>query len=403
MEGLAFAVGFFFSFRIFIGLISVRVFGTDNETGAEVGLILNILFLVAVTFTYPGVVRLSLKQMMKLGPVRWSFVFLGFSGCSLLWSSAASLGAAIAFWCGMAADISMVVIMLRAGERTDVSHSLIKGYVWGACAIAVIAWLMPGQSDLRLGDDELLGANTIGYACGFALLWAQYLVREKDGKWGAAALLLAITMLRCLSKTTIVAFLIGEAFLMVWDKSMSRKTKLWLTCSTVLVVAAFWNLLSSYYDVYTTTGEGNQAETLTGRLGIWAYVLIEGVQQPWIGHGFHSVWKVIPPFGDFEARHAHNELLQQFYAYGVVGICMFVGIYGSLWLQLRRLSASPRKTFFFAFLIFILVRGLADTEAFDLSLPIWCIVMISILLNDEKQRTDELEVDLQRATSLQTI
>jgi exopolysaccharide production protein ExoQ len=280
---------------------------------------------------------------------------------------------------------------------------LIKGYVWGACAIAVIAWLMPGQSDLRLGDDELLGANTIGYACGFALPWAQYLVREKDGKWGAAALLLAITMLRCLSKTTIVAFLIGEAFLMVWDKSMSRKTKLWLTCSTVLVVAAFWNLLSSYYDVYTTTGEGNQAETLTGRLGIWAYVLIEGVQQPWIGHGFHSVWKVIPPFGDFEARHAHNELLQQFYAYGVVGICMFVGIYGSLWLQLRRLSASPRKTFFFAFIIFILVRGLADTEAFDLSLPIWCIVMISILLNDEKQRTDELEVDLQRATSLQTI
>jgi exopolysaccharide production protein ExoQ len=144
MEGLAFAVGFFFSFRIFIGLISVRVFGTDNETGAEVGLILNILFLVAVTFTYPGVVRLSLKQMMKLGPVRWSFVFLGFSGCSLLWSSAASLGAAIAFWCGMAADISMVVIMLRAGERTDVSHSLDKGIRVGCmrnrCHRLVDAW-----------------------------------------------------------------------------------------------------------------------------------------------------------------------------------------------------------------------------------------------------------------------
>jgi len=156
-----------------------------------------------------------------------------------------------------------------------------------------------------------------------------------------------------------------------------------LALGAAAIVAAFSGLLSSYYEIYTNAG--NQAETLTGRLGLWTYFLAEAVEQPWIGHGFHSVWQVAPPFGadQFEARHAHNELLQQFYAYGVVGVCMFAGIYGSLWLHLRRLASRPKRTFFFAFLLFILVRGLADTDAFDLSLPLWSIVLISMLTNHE--------------------
>jgi O-antigen ligase len=383
-DGVALAAGFFFSFRLFIMLLSVRILGTDPQIGVEITLALNVLLLVAVAFNSLGSVRFPVSQMAQTPPVRWAVVFLSFSCCSLLWTSTASLTAAIAYWCAMAADVAIVVLMLRAGRLTEVANSLMKGYVWGACAVAIIAWLLPAQSDLRLGDEELLGPNAIGYLCAFALFFAQYLVREKDGKWGAAVLLLAATMMRSLSKTTIIAFLAGEVFLMVWDKSVRRRTKVLLALGATAMVAAFWNLLSSYYDIYTNAG--NQAETLTGRLGLWTYFLAEAVQQPWIGHGFHSVWKVVPPFGvdQFEARHAHNELLQQFYAYGLVGVCMFAGIYGSLWLHLRKLSAGPRKTFFFSFLLFVLVRGLADTDAFDFSLPLWSIVLISMLTSCEQ-------------------
>lgn len=379
--GLPFAVGFYFSFRLFIMLLSVRILGTDPQTGAAASLVLNILLLVAVLFHSLGDVKFPLKNMTQLHPVRWVFVFLLFSGFSLLWTGAASLSAAVAFWCAMAADLAMVTLMLRAGHLAEISHSLMKGYVWGACAVAIIAWVLPAQSDLRLGDEELLGPNAIGYLCAFALFFAQYLIREKDGNWSATVVLLGVTLVRSLSKTTIIAFLLSQLFLLARDKLMSRRTKVLLALGAVAVVAMFWSLLSSYYDIYTNAG--NQAETLTGRLGLWAYFLVEAVQQPWIGHGFHSVWRVIPPFGidQFEARHAHNELLQQFYAYGAVGVCIFVGIYGSLWLQLRKLTAGPRRTFFLAFLLFVLVRGLADTEAFDLSLPLWSVVLISILAN----------------------
>ena len=376
--GILFFVGLFFSFRLFVMLLSVRLFGTDPQTGSEVNLMLNYLLLIVVALLSLGAAKRTFGSMLRLPSIRWVVLYVVFSGCSLLWTVAVSLPAAIAYWCGMVADVAIVVVLFRAEPTRESIHAMIKGYVWGACAVAVIAWLLPAQSDLRLGDEDLLGANQIGYLCAFAFFFAQYLIQQKAGKWGAAAILLGVTLLRSLSKTTIAAFLLAEAFLLMRDKSMSRKTKLLLVSTAALIVAAFSSLLLSYFDIYSNTG--NSPETLTGRLGIWALIFEEAVTQPWIGHGFHSVWKVIPPFGDFEARHAHNELLQQFYAYGAAGICIMVGLYGSFYRQIRRFATGSLRTFCFALLLFVLIRGLADTEVFDFSFPLWAIVMFSLLL-----------------------
>ena len=43
------------------------------------------------------------------------------------WSGTVSLATSIAYWCGMAADVAIVVLLLRAGPVTGVSHSLMKG------------------------------------------------------------------------------------------------------------------------------------------------------------------------------------------------------------------------------------------------------------------------------------
>ena len=389
MSGVSFAVGFSFAFRVITVLISVRIFGADPQTGAAANIALDLFFVLATAFCTLGKVRYPLRQMAKLPGVRWALLFLGFSLCSLLWSSTVSLPDSMAYWCAMAADFTIMVMLLRAGPLTDVCDSLMKGFIWGACTVAIIAWLMPAESDLRLGDADLLGPNQIGYVCAFAFFFAQYLMREKKAKLGVPAFVLAVTLLRTLSKTTIAAFLVGEGFLLLRDKSISRRSKILIAFAATVVVASFWGLLTSYYDVYTSAG--NQSETLSGRLGIWAYFVAEAIQQPWIGHGFDSAWKVIPPFGPdkFEAAHAHNELLQMFYAYGAAGVCMFIGLYGSIYRHIRRMAPGRLKTFLFAFLLFFLVRGTADTERFEFSLPMWAIVMVSLLIEDA--RTAEKE------------
>ena len=229
--GLSYLVGFFFSFRIFIMLLSVRLLGTDEQVGVEVSLALNFFLLVLVAFQAIGAADHERASMLRLPSVRWVLIFLCFSCISLLWSATASVPAAIVYWCAMAADVGMISLLHRMGPIKEVATSLMRGYVVGACVIALIAWLLPAQSDLRLGDEELLGPNQIGYLCAFALFFVQYLMREKVGKWRLATFVLAITLLRSLSKTSIVAFLIAESFLLIKDKSMSRRTKVMLDIS----------------------------------------------------------------------------------------------------------------------------------------------------------------------------
>ena len=375
---VAFIVGFFFGFRQFIMLLSVRVLGTEPDTGTAISLGLNLLLALLVAFHCFGNTRRTLRSILQPWSVRWALIFLASSGCSLTWTVAASTSAAAAYWSAMAADVFMVALLIRTGDTSKIAFRLMSGFVWGACVVSICAWLLPAQSDLRLGDEELLGPNQIGYLCAFALFFVQYLMRRKQGNWIAAAVLLGTTLLRTLSKTTLVAFIIAELFLFAIDSSMRRKTKALLIGAAGLTALAFSSLLSSYYDVYTSAG--NSPETLTGRLGIWAYILNESLDRPWFGHGFYSVWKVIPAFGMFEARHAHNELLQQFYSYGVVGVFIMICIYLSFYLQIRRVPDKPLRAYFLALLVFVLIRGVADTEICDLSLPLWAILLFTTLM-----------------------
>jgi O-antigen ligase len=376
---LSFAIGFFLCFRAIIPLFCIRALGTDAEVGAEVKLALNFLVLGFVCFALLGSADRTLPSMLRSQSMRWVFLYLAFSGCSLLWSATASLPASMAYWCGTASDVAIVILLLRSGSVTAVAHSLMKGFVWSACCIALIAWIMPAQYDLRLGDEDYFNSNTIGNLCAFAVFFAQYLMRRKEGRYAIVIFFLAVTLLRSLSKTTIVAFLVSEGYLLIQDRSMSRRARMLLSIALVVVILVFWGLLEAYYDFYTSYG--NQAETLTGRTAIWAYVWDAGLQQPWIGHGFDSMWKVVPAFGTFEARHAENELLQQFYAYGVAGVVMLVGLYGSLYRQIRRLPQASLRLIFVSIVIFVVVRGFAEAEPFDLLLPLWAIVMITMLVN----------------------
>jgi len=377
---LAAVVGFYFAFRAFTMVLSVRLLGTDPQTGTAISLATGGLILLLVAFCTLGQNARPFRLAAKTATVRWALLYLSFSCLSLLWSESSSLPIAIVYWCGMAADFATVALLLRARTAPVVGPSLMKGFIWGACLGAIAAWLLPAQSDLRLGDEELLGPNNIAYPLAIAFLFAQYLMRNRLGTWGLHAAVLGLTVLRSLSKTTILALIAAEALLLIADRSMKRRTKLYLILCATLAFVAFSALLVSYWEIYLNSG--NQSETLSGRLGIWAYFLVEGAQKPWLGHGFNSVWGIVPPFGPdkFEAAHGHNELIQQFYAYGAVGVCLFVGYYWSLYWQARKLQFTPARVFLFAFLLFFIVRGFADTERFDLSLPMWLGLLVSELI-----------------------
>jgi exopolysaccharide production protein ExoQ len=404
VRGIAFAVGLFFSFRLCIVLVSTRLLGLEPSTGSALTLSLDLLLFGLVCFDSVGASQRTLGSMLRLPAVRWAMLYLAFSGASLLWTDSASLLNSIAYWVGLVVDVGSVMFLLRSGSGTDECYLVMKGFVCSTCFLALLAWMMPTASDLRLGDEQFFPTNEIANTCAFAVFFAQYLTRQNQGKWSFAKFFLVITLVRTLSKATLVAFLVSESILLIMDRSMRRRTKVILLTSAIVLIFAFWGLFEAYYEVYTTAG--NQAETFTGRTAIWLFALAGVTDHPWslwIGHGFDSWWKVVPPFGSgmFEARHAENEFLQQLYAYGVAGVVLLVGIYRSLYRQLRGLQRCPTKILFLSFLTYIIVRGLAEAGPFDLLLPLWSVIVIGFLI--DQARTPEQDASkiqgLHRASS----
>jgi exopolysaccharide production protein ExoQ len=371
-------VGFYFAARL---CITFLLFQSDPKMGAYVNFALHFALLLAVMLYSFGPGTHSLTRALDARPMRWVLAFLTMGLCSLAWSVTISKPIAFAYWCELAAELVMILLLLRVGDLKENAEAVMKGYVMGAILIAAVEWLSPTMYDLRPGDDDYFSPNAIGFTCAFGVFLIQIFARSSFA-WRLVAALLAISLLRSLSKTTIVAFVAAQALYLLLDRSRSRRAKIVLLVPPLMVTWAFQGLIVSYYEVYTHLG--NQSETLSGRIGIWAFVLTRSLQQPWIGHGFHSFRNVIPPFGSFEAWHAHNELLQQFYAYGAAGVILLSGIYGSLFRQFRRVSSPTLRIQLMALLLFILIRGLADTENFDLSLPIWFIALISIYLDHQR-------------------
>jgi O-antigen ligase len=386
---LPWLVGCYFAFRPAFVVVATRALGQDPQAGTAISLGLNFLLLTLAVLQSIGAEPRTSTPALRGPNARWVLAFLAFAGCSLSWTFATSLAAAAAYWCGMVADVAIIVLLVRAHGPIETARSLISGFVFGAFCFALLGWALPRQSDLRLGDEDYLGANEFGFVCAFALLLGQYGARlQADRKrWTLAAVFLVVTLLRTLSKTNIIAFLVAELFLFARDATIARRTKVITFLGGCVLLAASWGLISAYLDSYLNAG--NQAETLTGRVGLWAIFLDESLQRPWIGHGFHSVWKVIPPYGPeaFEPRHAHNELVQQFYAYGAVGVLLLFGLYGSFFRCIKELIRSPQRTALFSLLIFMLVRGLADTDAFDLSLPLWAMILLGATMAEIRLQT----------------
>src|ERR1700678_4187048 len=247
---MAAAVGFYFAFRY---ATEYLFFQSSPRAGAAFSVALNLLVFAVVLFHSLGAAPNTLRATVRVPAFRAVITFLLIALCSLVWSATVSVGVAFAYWCGVAADVGIVVLLLRNGPAEPISASLMKGYVWGALLIAVITWLSPTMQDLRPGNDDYFSPNAIALICAFGVFFAQFLSRS-ERCWNFAAILLAITLLRTLSKTTIVAFVVAEAFLLMRDRGINRRKLLAILVRSGLVVAAFWRLIQAYFEVYTTTG-----------------------------------------------------------------------------------------------------------------------------------------------------
>lgn len=365
-------VGFILAFR---SCLAILFFRESFSMASVLSTALSLVLLLAAFFSAVGGNSSLPASCYRTPALRWMLVFFTVALVSIAWSDA-PIYEASGFWCAWIADVITIWFLMRNGIAEHQAAAVFKGYVWGACIVAVVAWCLPVMPDLRLGDEEFLHPNAIGFVTAVATFMAIHLGHKKKS-WRWLAFWLAFTLLRTISKTSIVAFAIAVTVYLFRDKTLTRATKVKIGLAGVVIVAMLWSSLAMYFDNYV---ESSDPATLTGRTLIWSTAGDLAIEKPIFGHGFYSFHFVVPPLGKFEPAHAHNELLQQFFILGIVGVALVVGIYWVFFTQIRRSPKSDIKTLAMALLIFAVFRGLTDTERNDLSFPLWLMAMLSILL-----------------------
>jgi exopolysaccharide production protein ExoQ len=365
-------IGFLFSFRT---CLTVLWFQEEPQQASILSVALSLTLLIAAALSTIGATPSIPTFCFRTSTLRSIAAFLGVALLSLLWTPA-PLSAAAGYWIAWAADIATIWFILREGPPGNSAAAIMKGFVCGSCFVAVVAWYLPATADLRLGDEDFLHPNALGFLFSIATMLAFHLAR-KTAVWTWPALFLGATLLRTLSKSAIIAFVAAFGFALIKDSTLSRKVKIRIGIAAGLILASLWGLLEAYLTTYT---ESTGPETLTGRTLIWASSLEYAVKKPILGNGFYSYRFIVPPFGTFEAQQAHDELLQQFFSFGALGVLLTIAIYWIFFRQIRRSPPSQLKTLSATLLLFALIRGLTDTQIFDLSFPLWLMTMLSILL-----------------------
>jgi len=313
---------------------------------------------------------------------KWIFYYVAFTGLSLTWSQSSSIAHALGYWIGFAAELGAVVCLLSSGNADEISIAALSGSVWAAVIVAVIAWSAPGTWELRMGDQQFLHPNAVGNQFGIAALFGLYLARREPAKryWNWLTLGLSFSLLRSLSKASIISFVCAAGFYLFRGSDHNLRSKVKVALIFVGMFACSWTFISAYLDVYTDGT--NNIETITGRTVIWATSFDIANEHPWLGHGFYSYRSIVPPFGEFESWHAHNDLLQQYFSYGLVGVLLALSIYISFFRHILRCRESGSiQALAFAILIYGLLHGLTDADHVELMLPARLILLVSVWLS----------------------
>ena len=187
-----------------------------------------------------------------------------------------------------------------------------------------------------------------------------------------------VTLLRTLSKASIAAFAAAAVLYLLRDSHMSRRAKVWIGIGSATVIASSWGLLETYANTYDQV---NHVETLTGRTFIWAVAWEEALKSPWLGHGFYSFRFVIPADGSLRAVAGAQRVLTAVF---LLWDCRCGDVdWPVLELSTRdsgMRAAENLQPWPLPIMLFAVVRGLVDTERFDINYPLWLITLFMLAL-----------------------
>lgn len=384
---IAFLFWIFYEVKIFVIFLFFR---NEPATGTLVNGVLSAVFaflVLCIVLVKPRRPDTPLKMAFSAKLV---LAFLCWAGMTVLWTHADSKFIAFGYWGAMALDVSVIYFLLRTTHVQQIAVASLKGIVCGAFILAIVALYFTASKGInRLGDATFLHPNSIGHQVALGSLLSIYLAMHKATGtvsricWFAVAMSLIFCLLQTLSKTSIVAFAIS-CLVFVTQSTTSLTKKVLMLSGIASITAISYALIAMYLEQYLASDGGKTATTLSGRTELWetAWKLIK--ENPIVGYGLLSFRDYLPKVSHMQAPHAHNEWLNAWFQYGVVGVALVTMIYISFYTLARRAARisclQQESTLAFVLLLFVLVRGVTEAHITSLVFPLPLMMLMIGLL-----------------------
>ncbi len=134
-----------------------------------------------------------------------------------------------------------------------------------------------------------------------------------------------------------------------------------------------YTTISSFFNEFgglaSRSGTVDELMTLSGRVIIWKTALKKILEEPFLGYGFYSAYKVYGYTLFKGCLHAHNNFIELWFATGLIGFFMhtYVYLYLIYW-NYKLLTKIENALFNLSLLILFAIVGLTETTTFTLGI-----------------------------------
>ena len=308
-------------------------------------------------------------------------LFLAWGGVSLLWTP--SPASATAFYMSIIVQVYITYYLCKLYPVRDVLRCACNGTAYGAAASVPLAIILTGYSGGRLGEsDQHNMVSTIAFVACLGLLSVAYLLKFHNMSKRAATILmvpLLAGLFLTFAKTEIIAIAVALIVsVLLAPGTLKRRLRriAWMVAGTVIALIA----ISSRIVEYLNEGNGETADTLSGRSILWMQTYTQIVNGPLIrGFGLLSFREIgpVPWYNLDRIAHAHNEFLTVWFNFGIVGVVLVFGSYFVLGFESLRAIKGRGETYGVIVLcsvVFSLVMGVTQAS------PILCVFPLQWLI-----------------------
>jgi hypothetical protein len=311
--------------------------------------------------------------------------FLAWAGLSLLWTPAPA--SATLYYLGYLAQVIVAYILCKLYPIRDVFRSACKGSAYGAAAAIPLAILLTGFSTGRLGGtDQLSMVSTIAFSACTGILSITYLLANRAMSKSMATFLMIFLLAGLyltFAKTEIIALAVAAvAYVLLAPGSTGRRLGriAWMVVGAVIA----WISAASKVADYASKG---QTDTLSGRTLFWAHTYMQIVNGPWLrGFGFLAFREIGPNSsrGMGGMAIAHNEFLNVWFNFGMVGVALVFASYLALGyssIKARGHKGGVIPVLALCSVIFCLVRGGTESSSTMCVLPIPWLLLLDCMVS----------------------